>query len=126
MLTRAHWTQIPQSLAITEERDWPFSAFLTVMGDLHHLGQATEKPLRAHSNPIAPPHPPRQRLPSNGPIKTAPKKSRAHPRFVHGAALIGSYRLTLFSFTEADFSPATVQLPKLETWTALQSAYSLQ
>src|SRR5258708_2588572 len=63
MLTRAHWTQIPQSLAITEERDWPFSAFLTAMGDLHHFGQATEKPLRAHSNPIAPPHPPRQRLP---------------------------------------------------------------
>ncbi len=24
---------------------------------------------------------------------------------------------------EADFNPATVQLPKLETWTALQSAY---
>jgi hypothetical protein len=24
---------------------------------------------------------------------------------------------------EADFNPATVQLPKLETWTALQNAY---
>ena len=31
-----------------------------------------------YPNPIALPHPPRQRLPSNGPIKTAPRKISAH------------------------------------------------
>ena len=44
---------------------------------LHPCPAPTEAP-PGHPNPIALPHPPRQRLPSNGPIKTAPRKIPAH------------------------------------------------
>jgi hypothetical protein len=72
------------------------------LGDMHgsrHLASPARSDCETDSPPIeipiATPHPPRQRLPSNGPIKTAPTESRAHPRIVAGAALIGSYRLSV-------------------------------
>jgi hypothetical protein len=53
---------------------------------LHQLRQAAPEPVRTHSNPIAPPHPPPQRLPPHGPIKTAPKEiSRRSSRHCWGS-----------------------------------------
>jgi hypothetical protein len=52
-------------------------SFCNQLQQIHATGVRDFK--NRHPNPIALPHPARQRLPSNGPIKTAPRKISAHP-----------------------------------------------
>jgi hypothetical protein len=95
MLIRAHQPQTPRFLFTREHRQLSPSAILIALRALLHLRQAAVEPDYTHSNPIT--H--RIRRASDF-LQTAlsklPRdKSRADPRVIAGAALIGSYRLLL-------------------------------
>jgi hypothetical protein len=72
------WLQYGSAQTPHEHRHSSSSATCKATGSLLNLCPAPTEALPANPNPIALPHPPRQRLPSNGPIKTAPRKISAH------------------------------------------------
>ena len=73
------WLQYGSAQTPHEHRHSLSSATCKATGSSLHPCPAPTEALPAHPNPIALPHPPRQRLPSNGPIKTAPRKISANP-----------------------------------------------
>jgi hypothetical protein len=94
MLIRAHQPQTPRFLFTREHRQLSPSAILIALRALLHLRQAAVEPDYTHSNPIT--HRIRR---ASGFLQTAlsklPRdKSRADPRVIAGAALIGSYRFS--------------------------------